>query len=155
VRWGIEVPQWRLVECGVLQGLGLGLVFVPISTIAYSTLPISTRTEAAGIFSLMRNIGSSVGISIVMTLLSRGTQINHAELAERITPYGASASVLHSLSTVTGMASLNGEVTRQASAIAFLNDFQLMMWMTVISIPLLLLLKPVKHPVAPAIVADH
>jgi DHA2 family multidrug resistance protein len=155
VHWGIEVPQWRIVECGVIQGLGLGLVFVPISTIAYSTLPISTRTEAAGIFSLMRNIGSSVGISIVMTLLSRGTQINHAELAERITPYGASASVLHSLSTVTGMASLNGEVTRQASAIAFLNDFQLMMWMTVISIPLLLLLKPVKHPVAPAIVADH
>ena len=99
VHWGIDVPQWRIIECGVLQGLGLGLVFVPISTIAYSTLPTSTRTEAAGIFSLMRNIGSSVGISIVMTLLARGTQINHAELAERITPYGAAASVLKSMMT--------------------------------------------------------
>lgn len=156
VHWGIEVPQWRIIECGIVQGLGLGLVFVPISTIAYSTLPPSTRTEAAGIFSLMRNIGSSVGISIVMTLLSRNTQINHAELAERITPYGAPASVLKSMMTPAGIATLNGEVTRQASAIAFLNDFQLMMWMTVISIPLLLLLKPVKNRIAqPAMVADH
>jgi DHA2 family multidrug resistance protein len=155
VHWGIEVPQWRIIECGVIQGLGLGLVFVPISTIAYSTLPMSSRTEAAGIFSLMRNIGSSVGISIVMTLLSRGTQINHAELAERITPFDTPTSVLHSMTTVTGMATMNAEVTRQASAIAFLNDFQLMMWMTVISIPLLLLLRPVKTRSAPAIVADH
>ncbi|MEP6485335.1 MAG: DHA2 family efflux MFS transporter permease subunit [Rudaea sp.] len=155
VHWGVEVPQWRIIECGVIQGLGLGLVFVPISTIAYSTLPTSTRTEAAGIFSLMRNIGSSVGISIVMTLLSRGTQINHAELAERITPYSASLSTLKMMSTQTGMATLNAEVTRQASAIAFLNDFQLMMWMTVISIPLLLLLKPVKNVRVAAIVADH
>ncbi|HEX4481209.1 MAG TPA: DHA2 family efflux MFS transporter permease subunit [Rudaea sp.] len=155
VHWGIDVPQWRIIECGIVQGLGLGLVFVPISTIAYSTLPMSSRTEAAGIFSLMRNIGSSVGISIVMTLLSRGTQINHAELAERITPFDAPASVLHSLSTTTGVATLNAEVTRQASAIAFLNDFQMMMWMTIISIPLLLLLRPVRHAAAPAIVADH
>jgi MFS transporter, DHA2 family, multidrug resistance protein len=155
VHWGIDVPQWRIIECGVIQGLGLGLVFVPISTIAYSTLPMTARTEAAGIFSLMRNIGSSVGISIVMTLLSRGTQINHAELAERVTPFDLPQSMLRSLSTVSGMASLNGEVTRQASAIAFLNDFQLMMWMTVISIPLLLLLKPVKTFAAPAVVADH
>jgi MFS transporter, DHA2 family, multidrug resistance protein len=155
VHWGIEVPQWRIIECGIIQGLGLGLVFVPISTIAYSTLPMSTRTEAAGIFSLMRNIGSSVGISIVITLLSRGTQINHAELAERITLFNAPMSVLHSMATPAGVATLNAEVTRQASAIAFLNDFQLMMWMTVISIPLLLLLRPVKHAAAPAIVADH
>jgi len=155
VHWGIDVPEWRIVECGVVQGLGLGLVFVPISTIAYSTLPMSTRTEAAGIFSLMRNIGSSVGISIVMTLLSRGTQINHAELAERINPFDTPQSVLHSLTSTTGIATLNAEVTRQASAIAFLNDFQLMMWMTVISIPLLLLLRPVKTRSAPALVADH
>lgn len=155
VHWGIEVPQWRIIECGIVQGLGLGLVFVPISTIAYSTLPMSARTEAAGIFSLMRNIGSSVGISIVMTLLSRGTQINHAELVERITPFNAPVSVLHTLATPMGVATLNAEVTRQASAIAFLNDFQLMMWMTIISIPLLLLLRPVRMAAAPAIVADH
>ena len=84
MHFSLDVPERLIITTGVIQGLGLGLVFVPISTVAYSTLPQSTRTEAAGIFSLMRNIGSSVGISIVMTLLSRNTQINHAEIAARL-----------------------------------------------------------------------
>ena len=156
VHFGIEVPESLVVTAGIIQGFGLGLVFVPISTVAYSTLPISARTEAAGIFSLMRNIGSSVGISIVMTLLSRGTQINHAEIAERVTPYSdAHLPAIWNLHSTTALAALNGEVTRQASAIAFLNDFWLMMVMTIVAIPLLLLLRPVKTIAVPTIVADH
>ena len=155
VHWGTEVPAWLIVEAGIVQGLGLGFVFVPISTVAYSTLPMAARTEAAGIFSLMRNIGSSVGISIVMTLLARGTQINHAEIAARLTPFGANMATMPQLSSAANLAMLNAEVTRQATAIAFLNDFWLMMVMTVVSIPLLLLLKPVKGRAIPAIVADH
>ncbi|MEO7757820.1 MAG: hypothetical protein ABIS07_14695, partial [Dokdonella sp.] len=152
----LEVPQHMIVATGVVQGLGLGLVFVPISTVAYSTLPTSARTEAAGIFSLMRNIGSSVGISIVITLLSRNTQINHAEIASRLSLFGGNMAQMPSAfsNSVGGLAALNGEVTRQASAIAFLNDFWLMMVMTVVAIPLLLLLRPVKT-MAPAVVADH
>jgi MFS transporter, DHA2 family, multidrug resistance protein len=158
VQWGSDVPASVIIEAGVVQGLGLGLVFVPISTVAYSTLPMAARTEAAGIFSLMRNIGSSVGISIVMTLLARGTQVNHAELAARIDPFGGSTAQLPlgwNLSSSTTLAMLNGEVTRQASTIAFLNDFWLMMMMTLAAIPLLLLLKPVKGRATPAVVADH
>jgi DHA2 family multidrug resistance protein len=156
MHFSLDVPERLIITTGVIQGLGLGLVFVPISTVAYSTLPQSTRTEAAGIFSLMRNIGSSVGISIVMTLLSRNTQINHAEIAARLTPYGDNfAQMPQAFSGPMGMAALNGEVTRQASAIAFLNDFWLMMVMTAVAIPLLLLLKPVKSAAAPAVVADH
>jgi DHA2 family multidrug resistance protein len=119
---------------------------------------MAARTEAAGIFSLMRNIGSSVGISIVITLLSRGTQINHAELAGRITPFDAAAvhlSTTMQLPQTASMAALNGEITRQASAIAFLNDFWMMMIMTVVAIPLLLLLRPVRQAGAPSVVADH
>jgi DHA2 family multidrug resistance protein len=156
--FSLDVPESLIISTGVVQGLGLGLVFVPISTVAYSTLPMAARTEAAGIFSLMRNIGSSVGISIVMTLLSRNTQINHAEIASRLTPFGENMAQMPAIlngSSTTGLAMLNGEVTRQASAIAFLNDFWLMMVLTVVSIPLLLLLKPVRHAAAPAIVADH
>jgi len=157
MHFNLEVPQHVIITTGVIQGLGLGLVFVPISTIAYSTLPASTRTEAAGIFSLMRNIGSSVGISIVMTLLSRNTQINHAEIASRLTLFGGNMAQMPSSysGSLSGVAALNGEVTRQASAIAFLNDFWLMMVMTVVAIPLLLLLRPVKSRAVPAIVADH
>ncbi|MET0232748.1 MAG: DHA2 family efflux MFS transporter permease subunit, partial [Rhodanobacteraceae bacterium] len=119
MHFSLDVPEKLIITTGVIQGLGLGLVFVPISTVAYSTLPMTSRTEAAGIFSLMRNIGSSVGISIVMTLLSRNTQINHAEIASRLTPFGENAQQMQQMigpNATTGLAMLNGEVTRQASA---------------------------------------
>lgn len=154
-----DMPSGPVIWAGVIQGLGLGLVFVPVSTMAYATLPMPRRTEAAGMFSLTRNLGSSIGISLVMTLLSRGTQINHAELAERITPFGHTplpAGIdLHS---ATGLAALNGEVSRQAAAIAFLNDFWLMMILTVAAIPLLLLFRRPNRNAAPvpaAAAVDH
>lgn len=97
-------------------------------------------------YSLMRNIGSSIGISVVVTLLARNTQINHATLAERVNPFrlpfeNGSLPQIWDLGTVSGVVALNGEVTRQAAAIAYLNDFKLVMWITIVSIPLLLLLK--------------
>ncbi|MFI4970468.1 MAG: DHA2 family efflux MFS transporter permease subunit [Lysobacterales bacterium] len=154
--FNLAVPESLIISTGIIQGLGLGLVFVPVSTVAYSTLPMAARTEAAGIFSLMRNIGSSVGISIVMTLLSRNTQLNHAEIASRLTPFGDNMAHLPALLQGSGgLVLLNAEVTRQASAIAFLNDFWLMMVLTLVSIPLLLLLKPLRSSAAPAIAADH
>ena len=154
--FSLDVPEHLVVSTGVIQGLGLGLVFVPVSTVAYSTLPMSARTEAAGIFSLVRNIGSSVGISIVMTLLSRNTQISHAEIASRLTPFGDNAAQVGALMQGSGgLAALNAEVTRQAGGIAFLNDFWLMMVMTLAAMPLLLLLRPVATRSAPAVVADH
>ncbi|MGA9572925.1 MAG: DHA2 family efflux MFS transporter permease subunit [Lysobacterales bacterium] len=140
-----DMPSGPLVWSGVIQGLGLGFVFVPISTIAYSTLAPGERTEAAAMFSLTRNIGASVGISIVMTLLVRSTQINHAELVSRVTPFGnatftSSAWNLHSTG---GLVALNAEVSRQAAAIGYVNDFWFMMWMVLAVLPLLLLFKPV------------
>jgi DHA2 family multidrug resistance protein len=158
MHFNLDVPEKLIITSGIIQGLGLGLVFVPISTVAYSTLPMAKRTEAAGIFSLIRNIGSSVGISIVMTLLARNTQINHAEIASRLTPFGDNAPQVASAigaNTGNGLAMLNAEVTRQASGIAFLNDFWLMMIMTAAAIPLLLLLRPARNASAPAVVADH
>lgn len=154
--FSLDVPEHLVVSTGVIQGLGLGLVFVPVSTVAYSTLPMAARTEAAGIFSLVRNIGSSVGISIVMTLLSRNTQINHAEIASRLTPFGDNAAQVGAMLRGSGgLAALNAEVTRQAGGIAFLNDFWLMMVLTLVATPLLLLLRPVARRSVPAVVADH
>lgn len=152
-----DMPAGPVITAGVIQGFGLGLVFVPVSTVAYSTLPMRLRTEAAGMFSLLRNIGSSIGISLVTTLLSRNTQINHAELAGNITPYGATPLPpgwdLHDPSSLMA---INGEVTRQASAIAFLNDFWLMMLLTAAALPLLFLFRKTRPGVTtPAPVADH
>jgi DHA2 family multidrug resistance protein len=157
--FGVQVSRFDVVWIGVLQGLGLGLVFVPISSVAYSTLPASQRTEAAGLFSLVRNIGSSIGISVVMTLLARSTQVNHAEIAARIPAFGAEQSWLPRAwdpTTASGALALNAEVSRQAAAIAFVDDFWLLMVLTVIALPLVYFLRSAPHAKgAPLPAADH
>ncbi|MGA8278159.1 MAG: DHA2 family efflux MFS transporter permease subunit [Rhodanobacteraceae bacterium] len=155
-----DMPAGPVVSSGIVQGLGLGLIFVPVSTLAYATLPMSTRTEAAGIYSLVRNIGSSIGISIVFTLIARNTQLNHAELVSRLTPFGTNAlPAMWNASSPAGLVALNAEVTRQAAAIAYLDDFWLMMWLTITTLPLLLLFRVPRRSAAGAkaqtAVPDH
>ena len=82
-----QMDDWLIIVSGVVQGLGLGLVFVPLSTVAFATLEARFRTDATSLFSLVRNIGSSIGISIVIVFLTRNTQINHAELSAFINPF--------------------------------------------------------------------
>jgi DHA2 family multidrug resistance protein len=151
-QFNIDVGTWDIVRTGIVQGAGLGLIFVPLSAITFSTLAADLRTEAAGLFSLMRNIGSSVGISIVTAFLTRSTQINHAQLAEHVTPYMNALNapgypVLWSLHTTGGLAALNAELTRQAQMVAYLDDFQLLMWVTIAAAPLILLLRKNQRPV--------
>ena len=82
-----QMDSSPIIITGVIQGLGLGLVFVPLSTVAFATLEPRFRTDAASLFSLVRNIGSSIGISIVSVLLTRNIQVNHAELSAGMTPF--------------------------------------------------------------------
>ena len=159
-KFGPDVPIWPIINVGILQGLGLGLVFVPVSTLAYATLPGSARTEAAGIFSLARNIGSSVGISIMFSLVARNTQLNHVEIASRVTPYSLNLPTgAFDIQSAQGLAMLNAEVTRQAAAIAYINDFWLMMWMTLFALPFLLLFRVPRRKVpvasAPVSAVEH
>lgn len=142
-----DVPAALIVKTGLIQGFGLGFVFIPLSTLAYSTLPPHYRNDAAAIFSLMRNIGSSIGIAVVFALLTRYTQINHAELGAHLLPYGETANALDCMTSImgtdrtAGLVWLNAEVTRQAAAISYLNDFRLMAFIVLSATPLLLLLK--------------
>jgi MFS transporter, DHA2 family, multidrug resistance protein len=157
-----EVSIWTLVQTGIVQGLGLGFMFVPLSTITFATLAPRYRNEATAMFSLMRNIGSSIGISIVVTLLAQNTQINHATLAEQATPFNPMFRLPHvahawGLGETAGLAALNHEITRQAATIAYLNDFRLMMYLMLLAIPMLLLLRKPRHkapPPAAAAVAE-
>jgi len=163
-RFSLDVTEYMLVESGVIQGLGLGLIFVPLSTMTFSTLAPHLRTEAAAMFSLMRNIGSSIGISIVTALLSRNSQINHAGIGEHVSVYNPLMHAPYlpqswSLDTTAGLLALDNEVNRQAAGIAYINDFVLMMWVTLCAAPLLLLLRkprPTAGTPAPALhaVAD-
>lgn len=144
----IYVSKLLVVQNGFLQGFGLGFVFVPLSTLAYSTLNPKFRNDAAAVFSLIRNIGSSVGISIVTTLLARNIQINHAELGAHLRPYGSAGALLEnsmenmsSTEFTSSLMRLDNLVNREAATIAYLNDFRLMMFVVLLVIPMLLLLR--------------
>jgi MFS transporter, DHA2 family, multidrug resistance protein len=145
---------------GVIQGFGLGFLFVPLTTIAFGTLAPALRTEGAAIFSLLRNVGSSVGISIIQALLTENTQIAHASLAAHVTPYNP---LMHSPlmpqgadhATHGALAALNGQITAQASMIAYLDDYWLMMILALAAIPLLLVFRTSRgRGAAPAIAVD-
>jgi len=130
----------------------LGFVFVPLSTITFSTLAPHYRNEGTALFSLMRNIGSSIGISVVITNLAQNIQSNHAAFSEYINPFSlplrqAVEAGAYQLDTEQGLMALNGEVTRQAATLAYLQDFRLMMWITLCAVPLIFFLRsPRKQP---------
>jgi DHA2 family multidrug resistance protein len=134
-----------LVGYGVLQGIGLGLVFVPLSSISFLTLPGHLRTSGSAILTLLRNIGSSIGISIVIANLTSTTTAMHARIVESVTPFNDAlgapdiASTLD-MNTDAGRAMLDHLVTQQATVIAYQNNFLLLMYLTIATLPLLLIL---------------
>ncbi|THF59917.1 DHA2 family efflux MFS transporter permease subunit [Ollibium composti] len=143
-----QMDSWLIISSGVVQGLGLGLVFVPLSTVAFATLEARYRTDATALFSLVRNIGSSIGISIVSVLLTRNMQINHAELGAYINPFNPNlweASPAAVLGDPNALSQLNGMVNIQALMISYVNDFKLMMGVTLLALPLIFLLRKPKH----------
>ncbi|WP_136418963.1 DHA2 family efflux MFS transporter permease subunit [Herbaspirillum sp. ST 5-3] len=149
-----DIGSWDVVRTGVIQGLGLGFIFVPLSTITFATLAPRYRNEGTALFSLLRNIGSSIGISVVITKLSQNLQANHAALADYINPFNlalrqAVEAGAYNLNTPQGLAAINGEVTRQAATLAYLQDFRLMMWITLAAVPLIVLLRAPAKKAAP------
>jgi len=148
-QWSLLMGYWPIVVSGVVQGLGVGLVYVPLSTVAFTTLPGTLRNEGTAFYNLLRNLGSSIGISVVMFLLTQNTQRLHASLAEHITPYdllsNPAAIAAHvDIGNARGIAALNAMVTNQATMIAYIDDFRLMMVLTLCTIPFLLLIRRAK-----------
>ncbi|MGB5950017.1 MAG: DHA2 family efflux MFS transporter permease subunit [Parvibaculum sp.] len=150
-KFNLDVSTSLIVSTGLVQGFGLGFIFAPLTTVSFATLAPHLRTEGTSFYSLLRNVGSSVGISASQTLISRLTQVNHATLAEHVTAtnplYRPEAMPpMLNLTTPMGLAALDSEVTRQAAAIAYIDDFKLMMYLTLIAIPLLFLMRQPKIP---------
>jgi len=144
--YSLDMDMWPVVTITILQGFGLGMVWVPLSTASFYTLPVHLRTEGSAFSSLVRNIGGSIGIAVGETVLVRNIQINHASIAEHVNPYNPMMqipSVHHAwnMNTLSGLSALNAEVTRQAAMIAYLDVFKLLMLLTIALIPLLLMLR--------------
>jgi DHA2 family multidrug resistance protein len=156
--WTPDVSQLTIVWIGVVQGIGLGFLFVPLSAVTLATLPPEQRTAGAGFYNLSRNIGSSVGISVVNALLTRNTQINHAEIAEHVTAVNRAfespaVTQFWNPLTAAGRAALDAMITQQAQIIAYIDDYKLLMIATLTVIPLLLVFKKTSgggadHPLA-------
>jgi DHA2 family multidrug resistance protein len=154
--WTPDVSQWAIVVTGFIQGAGLGFLFVPLTTVTFATLPPEQRGDATGLYNLSRNIGSSVGISVVSYLLVRNGQINHAIIGSHVTATNHgfnNAAILHAWSpwTAGGRAMLDQMIQTQASIISYIDDFKLMMVLSLAAIPLVLLLR---HAPAPS-GSDH
>jgi DHA2 family multidrug resistance protein len=144
--WTPNVSQSTIVWVGVVQGIGLGFLFVPLSAVTLATLSSEQRTAGAGFYNLARNIGSSVGISVVNALLTRNTQINHAEIAEHVTAVNRTfeqpaVTQFWNPLTAAGRAALDAVITQQAQIIAYIDDYKLLMIATLAVIPLLLVFK--------------
>jgi DHA2 family multidrug resistance protein len=153
-RYSLDLSQGDIIWPGVIQGFGLGLVFVPLSAATFATLSPAMRAPGTALFSLMRNIGSSIGISMVQTILVRNTITTHAKLVERIT-YANPAwnnpavAAAYDPTQPTHAAALDAMINQQAGMIAYINDFRLMLYLTIAVMPLLLFIRPPRAGAAP------
>lgn len=129
-QWSLDVGPWDVVWTGFMQGVGSNLVFVPLNTMAFSTLATRFRTDAVPIFYLILNLGASIGIAAIMTYWTTGAQEAHAILVENISPFnealqGDEAAGLWDRETGFGIAAIDAEISRQARMISYNNTFYL------------------------------
>ena len=147
--YSLDITTEDIMIPGFIQGLGLGIIFVPLSAATFATLTPELRSQGTAVYSLIRNIGSSIGIALVQTMLVRNTQVVHASLAQHIglERTSESSQVLNQgfdLSNAAGLHLLNAEITKQATMIAYVDNFWLMFVLTLLILPALILIKPHK-----------
>ena len=148
-RWSLVMDSTPIVVSGIFQGLGMGLCFMPVNSMAFSTLDSRYRTEGASILNLFRSLGGSVGISIVTAVLGMNVQTSHSDLSSHITSSSMSAvdpATADRFGVVgdTAMAMINAELNRQALMIAYLDDFKLIMYVLFCALPIIMMMRPPK-----------
>src|ERR1700716_1640881 len=147
--WTDQTGVPEIVTLSIVQGFGFGLVFVPLSTVAFLTLPNHLRTDGTSMLTLMRNVASSIGISIVISQLTQGSRRVYANLSEHINPFNHAMQMpnvrgMIDMNTDTGRAMADAMVRAQAQIIAFSQDYQMVMIFTLCAIPLTLIIGSTK-----------
>jgi DHA2 family multidrug resistance protein len=157
--WTPDVTEQQMWVVMIVQGFSIGLVFNPMTVMAYTTLSTQLRGEGTALQSLARNIGSAIGISVTSFTLTRSTQAMHADIAAGITPFDrvlqGGDAVSHMLDPATrhGAAMLNQMITQQAQIVAYNNDFRLMTLTVLPPMALLLLMRRHARPPASPVAA--
>ncbi|HEX7694425.1 MAG TPA: DHA2 family efflux MFS transporter permease subunit, partial [Sphingomonas sp.] len=150
--WSLEMDSWPVIMSGFIQGLGMGLVFMPLNSLAFATLDQRYRTDGSSLLNLMRSIGQSAGISMVTVFLTRNIQVSHADLAQHVTDHvmpGFSISQIFQYGILSDAVfeMIDGMINKQAAMIAYIDDFYLMAWISIAVLPLVLLLQKPKGKV--------
>ena len=152
--WTPDVSERELITTIAIQGAGLGLVFTPLQVLAFATLAPNLRTEGAALFSLARNIGAAIGVSVTTSLMAHNTQALHEVIGASVNPFNRALQALSSANawldpaTRNGAAMLDRIVNHQAQIIAYINDYVLMIITTMPAILLLLLMRRPRYAAA-------
>jgi DHA2 family multidrug resistance protein len=153
-QWSIDMSWGPIIEASFIQGLGLGMVFAPMNLVAFSTIAPELRPDGSSLLALFRNMGGSIGISAIVTMLARNTQMSHEDLSSHVT--GAVMGGIH-LPPDVGLfpqlgpmlvSMLDSEVGRQAAMIAYLDNFYVLTFVVLALAPVPFLLKRPKTMVA-------
>jgi DHA2 family multidrug resistance protein len=153
VGWTPETPASTIAIDSVGQGVGLGFVFVPLNTIAFATLAPEIRTDGAALWTLIRNLGSSVGISLVIAKLTGDITKFHSQLADFINPFNDGLKMPNAVGAIStvgrGLEAIEGMVTQQAAIIAYSNAFLAMTFVSLSAFPLLFLIRKTQTAAGP------
>ena len=146
--WTPAIDPWTLTWVTFFQGIGMGLVFVPMNLIAFATMPQYLRTDGTAVMNLMRNVGSAIGVSITTTVLTSSIQINHAQLASHVNPFnralGVNApSMMWNPQLPFGLAQINGIIEHNAPVIAYANDFLFMFFISLPALVVVMMMRKV------------
>ena len=144
--WSLATDYDHIAKSGFVQGLGMGLIFISLNASAFATLPPHLRTDGSSLLNLSRSIGSSIGISIVTSLLAHNVQVSHADLASHVTASFTTLVDFSSLDRFQNMGEValrlvDAEVNRQAAMIAYIDDFYLMCWLSLVTVPLVMFMR--------------
>ena len=145
--WTPDIAQWRIITVIMVQGLGLGFIFLPLQMLAFATLPPQYRTDGASLFSLFRNIGAAIGVSVTSFMLTHNTQVLHEQIGASVNPFNRAlqggGAVQHAWNPAQahGAAALDQLVNQQAQIIAYVDDYRMMVFTTLSSLLLLLLMR--------------
>jgi DHA2 family multidrug resistance protein len=153
--WTPDESDAMMMITIVIQGAGLGFVFVPLQVVAFYTMPAELRTQGTSLLSLVRNVGSAIGISITSALLDRETHVEHAVLSQYITPFNrmlqtGAASRMLAPATPGGASVLDQMITTQAQVIAYIDDYKFLLLTVIPSAACLLLMTRPKAAAAPS-----
>jgi MFS transporter, DHA2 family, multidrug resistance protein len=141
--WSADVDPWDVAWTNLLHGVGTGMGFIPLSVMTFATIDTRYRTEGLTLFNLVLFSGISAGIAVAINVLTRSMNVNHATLSEHISRLN---EIMRQpgqwdAASAIGLATIEAEVTRQATMIGYLNNFHLITILSVIAIPCALLFR--------------